>query len=68
MDWFSGYARRAFNRYSHVTNNPLRYNNPTGHACVDAGGVPENCGGVVVVAMAAEQDKVVLVFAVRRVV
>src|SRR5215207_3690305 len=33
-----GYANpQNLNRYSYVTNNPLRYTDPTGHRCVENG-------------------------------
>jgi hypothetical protein len=43
---------QSFNRYSYVLNNPIRYNDPTGHKCVGNGeecldndGKPINGGG-----------------------
>ena len=34
-----GYANpQNLNRYSYVTNNPLRYTDPTGHYCVEEDG------------------------------
>ena len=35
------YNPQALNRYSYVLNNPIRYNDPSGHKCVSAG--PGDC-------------------------
>ena len=34
---------QAFNRYSYVLNNPIRYNDPTGHVCSDPDDPTPSC-------------------------
>ncbi|HXD11782.1 MAG TPA: hypothetical protein VN653_17080, partial [Anaerolineales bacterium] len=36
---------QAYNRYSYVLNNPIRYNDPTGHMCSDPGDPSPSCDG-----------------------
>ena len=36
---------QAFNRYSYVLNNPIRYNDPTGHMCSDPEDESPTCDG-----------------------
>jgi len=38
---------QALNRYSYVLNNPIRYNDPTGHMLMDGGGGPDPLAGAV---------------------
>jgi len=36
---------QAYNRYSYVLNNPIRYNDPTGHVCSDPDDPTPSCDG-----------------------